>query len=52
MPAEWPYHAHPIDCWRVYAEGMRGLLECAHLEVLDCFTAGTDTVGVGRKGTL
>jgi len=50
MPAYHTYHAHPIDCWRAYAEGMRGLLENAQLEVLECYdTDDHDTVGVGRR---
>lgn len=50
MPAFHTYHAHPIDCWRCYAEGMRGLLEDADLEVLEVYdTNDHDTVGIGRK---
>jgi SAM-dependent methyltransferase len=53
MPAVWPYHAHPIDCWRCWPEGMRGLLEDAELVVLDVHHNGQDTVGIARKpGTL
>ena len=33
-PVSWPYHEHPIDCWRAYPEGMRALYEDASLEVL------------------
>lgn len=50
MPAHQAYHAYPIDCWRCYAEGMRGLLETAGLEVIDAHDSnGRDTVGIGRK---
>lgn len=50
MPAFHTYHAHPIDCWRCYAEGMRGLLEDASLNVLSVYdTDQHDTVGIGRK---
>ena len=31
-PVSWPYHEHPIDCWRAYPEGMRALYEDASLE--------------------
>ena len=33
-PVSWPYHEHPIDCWRAFPEGMRALYEDASLEVL------------------
>jgi len=33
-PLSWPYHAAPLDCWRVYPEGMKALYEEAGLEVL------------------
>ena len=33
-PISWPYHEAPVDCWRIYPEGMRALCEEAGLEVL------------------
>ena len=33
-PVSWPYHEAPIDCWRVYPEGMKALYEEAGLEVI------------------
>lgn len=35
-PVSWPYHEVPLDCWRVYPEGMRALSEDAGLEVVLC----------------
>lgn len=32
-PVSWPYHEAPVDCWRVYPEGMRALCEDAGLVV-------------------
>jgi len=32
-PVSWPYHEAPIDCWRMYPEGMRALYEDASLRV-------------------
>jgi SAM-dependent methyltransferase len=32
-PVSWPYHEAPIDCWRIYPEGMRALSEDAGLIV-------------------
>ena len=34
-PVSWPYHEAPIDCWRVYPEGMKALYEEAGLEVIE-----------------
>ncbi len=33
-PVSWPYHEAPVDCWRIYPEGMRALCEEAGLEVV------------------
>ena len=27
IPASWPYHEAPVDCWRAYPEGMKALYE-------------------------
>jgi SAM-dependent methyltransferase len=35
-PASWPYHEHPVDCWRIYPEGMKALSEDAGLTVVEC----------------
>lgn len=32
-PVSWPYHEAPIDCWRIYPDGMRALCEEAGLIV-------------------
>lgn len=32
-PVSWPYHEAPVDCWRVFPDGMRALYEDASLEV-------------------
>ena len=33
-PVSWTYHEAPIDCWRVYPEGMKALYEEAGLRVV------------------
>lgn len=33
-PISWPYHEAPVDCWRVFPEGMRALCDEAGLEVI------------------
>ena len=36
VPNEHPYHEHPVDCWRIYPDGLRALLEDFGLTVLSC----------------
>jgi len=36
-PVSWPYHAAPIDCWRIFPEGMRALCTEAGLTVETSF---------------
>jgi len=33
-PVSWPYHEAPIDCWRMYPDGLRSLYEDAGLETV------------------
>jgi 2-polyprenyl-3-methyl-5-hydroxy-6-metoxy-1,4-benzoquinol methylase len=33
-PVSWTYHEAPLDCWRIYPEGMKALSEDAGLEVI------------------
>ena len=35
-PISWPYHEAPIDCWRIYPEGMKALYESSGLKVEFC----------------
>ena len=35
-PVSWPYHEAPVDCWRIYPEGMKALLEDTSLEIIIC----------------
>ena len=32
-PVSWPYHEAPIDCWRMFPDGMRALCEDSDLRV-------------------
>lgn len=34
-PVSWPYHEAPVDCWRIYPEGMKALYEDAGLRVIE-----------------
>ncbi|MDQ6948689.1 MAG: class I SAM-dependent methyltransferase [Actinomycetota bacterium] len=38
-PVSWPYHEAPIDCWRVYPEGLKALCEDAGLQVVQSVSA-------------
>ncbi|HXB11638.1 MAG TPA: methyltransferase domain-containing protein [Bacteroidia bacterium] len=35
-PVSWPYHEAPVDCWRIYPEGMKALMEKVKLEIKKC----------------
>jgi SAM-dependent methyltransferase len=48
-PNTWAFHEYPIDCWRVWPDGMKALFEDAGLEGINCFVNGKDTVGIGKK---
>lgn len=48
-PNNWGFHEYPIDCWRVWPEGMRALFEDAELRIIDCDMIGADTFAIGEK---
>lgn len=55
-PYSWFYHAHPIDCWRIFPDGMKVIMEDAGLQVEEIHTKEEgvtqglgDTIGVCRK---
>jgi SAM-dependent methyltransferase len=33
-PVSWPFHEAPVDCWRIYPDGMRALYEDSGLSVI------------------
>ena len=35
-PVSWPFHQAPVDCWRIFPEGMKSLYEEAGLRVFLC----------------
>lgn len=57
VPAERPQHDHPVDCFRVYPEGMIGLLRFADLDVCEVYPTyyvengqpRVDTTGIARR---
>ena len=48
-PLSWPYHEFPVDCWRVYPEGMRALYDDSSLEVLTSVCESLEEPGRGRR---
>jgi SAM-dependent methyltransferase len=36
VPVSWTYHEYPVDCWRVYPDGMRALMEAKGFEIVEC----------------
>lgn len=48
-PVSWEYHEAPVDCWRIYPEGMKALCEEAGLRVLLC---EWEALGIARLRKL
>jgi SAM-dependent methyltransferase len=51
-PVSWPYHEAPVDCWRIYPEGMRALYEDASLTVLASHFDALEAKRSGRRRLL
>ncbi len=47
-PVSWPYHEVPVDCWRIYPEGMRALYEDANLLILHSSWGSFEAPGYRR----
>ncbi len=60
-PSAGPEHRFPVDCWRIYPDGMRALAKFAQLDVLEVYSQWDkeqhpdmnpiwkDTVFIGQK---
>jgi SAM-dependent methyltransferase len=48
-PVSWHYHEAPIDCWRIYPEGMKALCEDAGLEVVTSWWGSMELQGLERR---
>ncbi len=46
------FHPYPIDCWRVWPDGMKALFDEANLIVLDVYAEGQDTTGIATKKAI
>ena len=53
VPNDRGFHEDPIDCWRIFPDGMKFLLNKAGLEILECERVNSDklfdTYAVARK---
>jgi len=47
-PVSWTYHEAPVDCWRIYPEGMKALCEEAALSVELSLWESLETPGFRR----
>ncbi len=41
-PSSGPEHQFPVDCWRVYPDGLRAVARYAGLETIECWTQWED----------
>ena len=48
-PHTWPFREYPIDAWRVWPDGLRGLFDWAGLEAVEIYKNENDTVGIARR---
>jgi SAM-dependent methyltransferase len=48
-PVSWHYHESPVDCWRIYPEGMRALSDDAGLDVVLSEWGSMEMQGVERR---
>lgn len=52
VPFRWKQHRYPVDCWRIYPDGLKFLFEQkAGCEVVAIGTSGYDTYGIAKKIT-
>jgi ubiquinone/menaquinone biosynthesis C-methylase UbiE len=51
-PVSWPYHEAPVDCWRIYPEGMKALAEEAGLEVMESRFESIEKELLGNVATI
>ncbi len=49
VPAEWPIHRYPIDCYRFLPDSLAAMAEWAELELIETRFELPDLGGVFRK---
>ncbi len=47
-PTSWPFHEYPIDCWRIFPDGMKALSEDAGLVVEKSINESLELPGTRR----
>ena len=53
VPNRRPEHKYPVDCWRVFPDGMRFLCEeIVDMYILECRLYNEDTICVAKKKIL
>ncbi len=48
-PASWPFHEYPIDCWRIFPDGMKALSEECGLVVESSVCESLELPGYKRS---
>lgn len=48
-PCAGKEHRHPLDCWRIFPDGMRELFRYAGIREIEVFLKWPDTIGIGAK---
>jgi SAM-dependent methyltransferase len=48
-PVSWPYHEAPVDCWRIFPDGMKALYETASLQVMMSECESLEAVNSRRR---
>ncbi len=49
VPSSGPEHRFPLDCWRIYPDGLRALARYAELTVLEAWTQWEDVAGYDEE---
>jgi SAM-dependent methyltransferase len=50
-PVSWPYHAYPVDCWRIFPDGMKALCEDCNLNVVFCEYESIEAIYFEKSAT-
>ncbi len=48
-PNTWEFHPYPIDCWRIFPDGMKALFLYGNITPLSIYMDGPFTIGIGIK---
>jgi SAM-dependent methyltransferase len=49
-PYAWGLHRHPIDCWRIFPDGMQTIVEDAGLKIRDLYMRDASCPEVPQQG--